>query len=103
MDNKYEVLIVGGGISGCALAYELSRYTNVNNIAILEKYDALGSLNSSGRANSQTIHFGDIETNYTLEKAKITKKTAKMVEKYCLQYNLENKVMFSHQKMALGV
>jgi len=26
-----------------------------------------------------------------------------MIEKFCLQYNLENKIMFSHQKMALGV
>jgi malate dehydrogenase (quinone) len=26
-----------------------------------------------------------------------------MVEKYCLQYGYENKVIFSHQKMALGV
>lgn len=103
MENKYDVVIVGGGISGSALAYLLSRYTNIKKIAILEKYDALSSLNSSGKANSQTIHFGDIETNYTLEKAKVTKKTAKMVEKYCLQYNLQNKVMFSHQKMALGV
>lgn len=101
--NQYEVIIVGGGISGCALAYELARYTDVEKIAILEKYDTPASLNSSAKANSQTIHFGDIETNYTLAKAKITKQTAKMVEKYCLQYHLENEVIFSHQKMALGV
>ena len=103
MDNRYEVLIVGGGISGAALAYELSRYTDIESICVLEKYEGLGTLNTNGRGNSQTIHFGDIETNYTLAKASITKQTAKMVEKYCLQHKLENDVIFSHQKMALGV
>ena len=101
--THYEVLIVGAGISGAALAYELARYTDVERIAILEKYEDVATLNTQGKANSQTIHFGDIETNYTVSKAAITKQTAKMVEKYCLQHKLENKVIFSHQKMALGV
>ena len=104
MNNKhYNVIIVGGGISGSALFYELARYTDAKKICLLEKYDELATLNSKGTSNSQTIHVGDIETNYTLEKAKITKRTAKMIEKFCLQYNLQNKIMFSHQKMALGV
>lgn len=101
--NHYEVLIVGGGISGAAIFYELAKYTNVKSLCLLEKYEALSTLNSKGTSNSQTIHIGDIETNYTLEKARITKRTAKMVEKFCLQYGLEEKIMFSHQKMALGV
>ena len=46
---------------------------------------------------------GDIETNYTFDKAKITKRTAKMIEKFNLMYNLQDKIMFKHQKMALGV
>ncbi|MGD9554828.1 MAG: FAD-dependent oxidoreductase [Arcobacteraceae bacterium] len=102
-DKNYDVVIVGGGISGAALFYELAKYTDVKRICMLEKYEALATLNTKGTSNSQTIHVGDIETNYTLEKAKITKRTAKMVEKFCLQYGLENKVMFAHQKMALGV
>jgi len=101
--NHYNVIVVGGGVSGSALFYELGRYTNIKSICLLEKYDSLSSLNSNGSANSQTIHCGDIETNYTLEKAKKVKKTAKMVEKYCLNNGYENKVIFSHQKMALGV
>jgi len=101
--NHYDVLIVGGGISGTALFYELAKYTSVSSLCLLEKYEALATLNSKGTSNSQTIHIGDIETNYTLEKAKITKRTAKMVEKFCLQYDLQDKIMFSHQKMALGV
>ncbi|MFY9075247.1 malate:quinone oxidoreductase [Malaciobacter mytili] len=102
-EKHYEVVIVGGGISGAALFYELAKYTNVKSLCMLEKYEDLATLNTKGTSNSQTIHVGDIETNYTLEKAKITKRTAKMVEKFCLQYGLEDKVMFKHQKMALGV
>ena len=80
--NHYEVLIIGGGISGSALFYELSKYTSVDSLCLLEKYEALSTLNSKASSNSQTIHIGDIETNYTLEKAKITKRTAKMVENF---------------------
>ncbi len=101
--NHYEVIVIGGGISGAALFYELAKYTDIKKIALLEKYDSLATLNSKGTSNSQTIHCGDIETNYTVEKATNVKRTAKMVEKYCLQYGYENKFMFAHQKMAIGV
>ena len=102
-EKHYEVVIVGGGISGAALFYELAKYSTAKNICLLEKYEDLATLNSKGTSNSQTIHVGDIETNYTLSKAKITKRTAKMIEKFCLQYDLQDKIMFKHQKMALGV
>jgi malate dehydrogenase (quinone) len=102
-EKHYEVVIVGGGISGAALFYELAKYSTAKNICLLEKYEDLATLNSKGTSNSQTIHVGDIETNYTLAKAKITKRTAKMIEKFCLQYDLQDKIMFKHQKMALGV
>ncbi|CAA6805863.1 MAG: Malate:quinone oxidoreductase (EC [uncultured Sulfurovum sp.] len=102
-NDVYEVMIVGGGISGSALFYELSHYTDLSKIGLLEKYEEVATLNSNARANSQTIHCGDIETNYTLEKAKKVKRTAKMVEKYCLQYGYEDEIMFKHQKMAIGI
>lgn len=101
--NHYEVVIIGGGISGTALFYELARYTDINKIALLEKYEKLAKLNTKGTSNSQTIHCGDIETNYTIQKAKIVKRTAKMVEKYCLQHGYKDTLMFSGQKMAFGV
>ncbi|HQT35807.1 MAG TPA: FAD-dependent oxidoreductase, partial [Sulfuricurvum sp.] len=34
--HHYDVLIIGAGISGAALAYELARYTNIEKIAIVE-------------------------------------------------------------------
>lgn len=101
--KNFEVVIVGAGISGCALAYTIARYTDIKSIAIIEKYEDVSTLNSKGTSNSQTIHAGDIETNYTLEKAAITKRTAKMIERYCLGHRLQNDVIYSHQKMALGV
>ena len=78
--KHYEVIVVGGGISGAALFFELAKYSDINNICLLEKYDALATLNSKGTSNSQTIHVGDIETNYTFDKAKIKKKTQKSFE-----------------------
>lgn len=101
-NHHYEVLIVGAGISGCALAYELARYTDITQIAVVEKYGSIASLNSKGTANSQTIHVGDIETNYTLSKAAITKRTAKMVEKYCLQHGYQMTSSFPTRKWRLG-
>lgn len=101
--KNFEVVIVGAGISGCALAYTIARYTDIKSIAVIEKYEDVSTLNSKGTSNSQTMHAGDIETNYTLEKAAITKRTAKMVERYCLGHGLQNDVIYSHQKMALGI
>ncbi|MFN8241437.1 MAG: FAD-dependent oxidoreductase [Bacteroidales bacterium] len=79
---KHDVIIVGGGVSGTALLYTLCKYTNVRNIALLEKYQDFGKVNSAPNMNSQTLHFGDIETNYTIEKARKVKRYADMVMNY---------------------
>lgn len=102
-EKHYEVVIVGGGITGAALLYELARYTDVSKIALLEKYEGFATINTKGTANSQTIHCGDIETNYTFEKAQKVKRTADMIVKYGLQYSYNEKFMFAGQKMAMGV
>lgn len=103
-DNHYfQVAIIGGGISGTALLYTLARYTGIKSIALFEKYDEIGSVNTNAKSNSQTLHCGDIETNYTLEKAKKVKHTANMLEKYALQYGYGGKHIHKVTKMALGV
>ena len=102
-ENHYEVVIIGGGISGSAAAYVLARYTDIKSVAIVEKYEGLSTLNSKCTANSQTIHCGDIETNYTYEKAAVVSKKANMISKYGLQHGLNEKHMFAGQKMAIGV
>src|SRR5664279_5062716 len=78
----YEVLIVGGGVVGTALLYTLSKYTDIKNIGLIEKYSDFGLVNSASYNNSQTLHFGDIETNYTIDKARSVKQMADMVMKY---------------------
>ncbi len=99
----YEVAIIGGGISGTSLLYTLANYSNINSVVLLEKYDDIATLNSNGLGNSQTLHCGDIETNYTLEKAAKVKRTASMVENYTKLHGYEDKYIFKFTKMALGV
>ncbi|MCL4363583.1 FAD-dependent oxidoreductase [Candidatus Marsarchaeota archaeon] len=105
MDKNYDIIIVGGGITGAALLYTLSNYTNTDRILLIEKYDTLAKLNSNSINNSQTLHFGDIETNYTYEKAKETKATAERVLNYTsmLPRGKRKGLLESCQKMVLGV
>lgn len=98
-----DVAIVGGGISGTALLYMLARYTDLSRIALLEKYPAVATVNSHGRNNSQTLHCGDIETNYTLEKALQVQRTAQMVVRYASAQADAERLLFKYPKMVLGV
>ena len=81
-DSRFDVLIVGGGVVGTALLYSISKYTNIKNIGLIEKYSDFGLVNSASYNNSQTLHFGDIETNYSIEKARSVKRMADMVMRY---------------------
>lgn len=101
--NKHDVIIIGGGISGCALLYMLSRYTSLKDIALFEKYPVLASVNSHARNNSQTLHCGDIETNYTLEKACQVKQTAEMVVKYARRQTDHRNILYKYPKMVIAV
>ena len=103
-NNQYDVAILGGGVVGTAILYVLSKYTTLESIALLEKYPKLGQVNSNSRSNSQTLHFGDIETNYTLEKAKVVKEAAEMVVKYLEGLKgKKSKIFQKGHKMVLGV
>ncbi len=99
----FQVAIIGGGISGTSLLYTLARYTDLTSIALFEKYNEIGSVNTNAKSNSQTLHCGDIETNYTYEKAKKVKRTANMLEKYALQHGYGGRHIHKVTKMALGV
>lgn len=101
--EKYDVVIVGGGISGTALIYVLSNYTDIKKIALFEKYDKVAQVNSKSNNNSQTLHFGDIETNYSLEKAVKVKKYADMVKNYLEKYDTKKSAYSKYHKMVLAV
>jgi len=102
----YDVLIVGGGVVGTALLYTLSKYTDIKNVGLIEKYSDFGLVNSASYNNSQTLHFGDIETNYSIDKARSVKRMADMVMKYLESEKepLAGKKIFSkYSKMVLAV
>ena len=103
--ESLDVLIVGGGVCGTALLFELARYTDLARIALVERYDHLAQVNSKATNNSQTIHCGDIETNYTLEKAVRVKRTAEMIVHYAdlLDPATRERCVFRTPKMVLGV
>ncbi len=101
--HYYNVIIIGGGISGTALLYELAGYTDLDSIALFEKYPALAQINTNGRNNSQTLHCGDIETNYTFEKAKKVKRTAQMLSNYAIRHGYGGKHIHKFPKMVIGV
>ena len=80
--RKFQVAILGGGITGSSIFHILSKYTNIDSIALIEKAGKLGEINSKESNNSQTLHFGDIEANYSVEKAISSKEASQMVVRY---------------------
>ncbi|GAA9997551.1 malate:quinone oxidoreductase [Helicobacter pylori] len=103
MSMEFDAVIIGGGVSGCATFYTLSEYSSLKRVAIVEKCSKLAQISSSAKANSQTIHDGSIETNYTPKKAKKVRLSAYKTRQYALNKGLQNEVIFETQKMAIGV
>jgi len=106
MSNQlYDVVIVGGGVAGTALLYAIARFTDLQRVVLIEKYQRVASLNSSAKNNSQTIHCGDIETNYTLEKALTVRKSGQLLVRYAseLPAAQREQIIYSFPKMVLGV
>ena len=102
-NDIYDVVIVGGGVCGTALLYTLSAYTNVARVALIEKNAEVALVNSKQTSNSQTLHFGDIETNYSLEKATKVNRAASMVKRYVLKHDPKQTWHTKYHKMVLGV
>lgn len=102
-EAEYDVVIVGAGVCGTALAYVLRRFTDVERVALIEKCGKPAEINSAAWNNSQTLHFGDIETNYNLEKSKQVKAAADLVRRYLERYDPEGDMHTKYHKMVLGV
>lgn len=101
--HTHDVIIIGGGVSGTALLYLLAQYTDISNIALFEKYSSIAMVNSHGLNNSQTLHCGDIETNYTLDKALQVQSSANMVLRYVQNLKNKEEIQFKYSKMVIGV
>ena len=101
--HEYDLLIIGAGVSGTALLYLASCYTDLEHIGIIDKYAAPARVNSLSSNNSQTLHCGDIETNYTLEKALKVQRAADMLKNYAVKQADSHHIIFKYPKMVLGV
>lgn len=68
-------------------------FSDVGRITLLERRGDFATVSSGPNNNSQTIHCGDIETNYSEEKAKAVKRHADMMRNYAtkLPENLQQK------------
>lgn len=98
-----DLVIIGGGISGTALLFAAARYSSIRRILLIEKYPGLAQVNSAATHNSQTLHCGDIETNYTLAKALKVKRAAALVENYATHVAPGEALLQRFSKMVLGV
>ena len=76
--------------------------TGVSSIILLEKSQHPAAVNSAASQNSQTLHCGDIETNYSLEKAVEVKRAADMLVR-CVSGEGAEGVLHRMPKMVLGV
>jgi malate dehydrogenase (quinone) len=103
INKLFDTAIVGGGVAGTSLLFTLAHYTDLNNIILFEKYDEVSQLNSNPKANSQTLHVGDIESNYTYEKAMRVKKASSMVSNYIQNFDEVGRAGFAKDKMLLAV
>lgn len=103
MNNNYDVVIVGAGVTGTALAYVLSTYTNAKRVAVIEKYGYPAQVSSRVSNNSQTLHVGDIESHYTVEKATTVKERAGLVAAYADAHGREGETHRIMQRMVLAV
>lgn len=101
--HQYDLLIIGAGVSGSALLYLATRYTDLTHIGIIDKYAAPARVNSLSSNNSQTLHCGDIETNYSLDKALKVQRAANMLKNYAVRQVDSHHIIFKYPKMVLGV
>lgn len=100
-DKIIDVADIGGGVVTAAKFWARARYTNVQSMALFEKYSGPGQLNSGIDKNSQTLHFGDIEANYLHLAALHVKEAGTMVANYARIFGIE--VFQRLHKMLLAV
>lgn len=97
----FDLAIIGSGIVGSSVIYTVTKYTNINNIAIFEKNIEAGLGNSDFSKNSKTLHEGFAETNYSIDKMYRMKVAGKLFRNYLSKndfekFNFKREEIFSY-------
>jgi sarcosine oxidase subunit beta len=88
MKDRYDVVIIGGGVHGLACAYYLAKHHGITDVAVLEK----GYIGSGGSGRNTTI----IRSNYlTPEGVAFYDESVKLYENLSLDLNFN--VLFSQR------
>lgn len=97
----YDVIVIGGGVSGTALLWVLAHYSDAKRILFIERRMGVGLVNSNVTNNSQTLHKGDIESNYDLEKALVVKWGADLLGSFVDQHLPHGRLVIPKQLIAV--
>ncbi len=99
-----DVFVAGLGVTGAAATFFTSRFVrNIKRIVCTEQYPAVALVNSNAINNSQTLHSGEIETNFTLEKALEVRDASKILATFLEKYGTPGITFRKLWKMVLGV
>jgi malate dehydrogenase (quinone) len=106
MKNRtFDVVIVGGGISGSALTYMLSKYTNVGSVAMLEKYGSLAPQWIRGKILMTLHNIMVITTKYLMmtmdTQTKRARELVKLLERLIKQDHLYDQENIKEMKSQL--
>ncbi len=90
MSERIPITIIGGGVVGCAIAYELSKISK-KEIVLIEKNDRIAGENQSSR-NSGVIHAG-IYYQKEIEplKARFCVEGNEMLYRFCKKFEIPHK------------
>lgn len=90
MSEEVQITIIGAGVVGCAIAYELSKKSN-QDIVVIEKNNQINSENQSSR-NSGVIHAGIYYSKKEGPlKARLCVEGNEMLYRFCAQNNIPHK------------
>jgi malate dehydrogenase (quinone) len=104
-----DILTIGGGVSGTGFQNVnqfLRRRDGTGSVSsiLVERLPEVGALNSHHTQNSQTLHEGDIESNYTPDKSQEVHDAAAYTRTYLKKQEAQGNILYrTVGKMLLGV